>query len=191
MPIYKVVLSGTQYAQLWQNRLWFDVAADAEPLAVADTFDTHWVDTIRQTYTFNHKFVNINVTKMTGGAPLSASKPISKTGAQGESNQQITFAVWVLKFITGLGGRKFRGRMYGPSVMAGHYNQGAVDGSGIAFWAATLASLNTKFTGGSPTSGMNLIIRGEGGEPHDTHVTAIALRGVIGVQRRRNIGVGA
>lgn len=191
MPtIYRVVLSGQCYAALQQNRLHFQSEQQLTEQEVANTINTFWVENIRQPLTNQTQFLNINVTNLSVPLAGAFSLPIQKTGAQGGNEQMIPFVCWKLRFLTGLAGRKFRGRCYLGPIQAGFTSFGLVNGAGINHWNATLAELRLKFVT-QVSSGLRLLIRGEGANPHDTPVTDIQLSTQVGVQRRRNIGVGA
>jgi hypothetical protein len=190
MAIYRVVLSGTCYAALQQNRLHFRSEAPTTEQAVANTINAHWVENIRQPLTNQTQFLNIAVTNLSSPQAGAFSLPIQKTGAQGGNEQMIPFVCWKLRFLTGLAGRKFRGRCYLGPIQGGFTSFGLVNGAGINHWNATLIALRTKFVTAVET-GLSLVIHGDGPQPHDTTVTDIQLSTQVGVQRRRNIGVGA
>lgn len=190
MPIYRVVVSGLCYAALQQNRLHFNSNVAVTEQEVANIINAHWIENIRQPLTNQTQFLNIAVTNLSNPLAGAFSLPIQKTGAQGGNEQMISFVCWKLRFLTGLAGRKFRGRCYVGPIQAGFTSFGVVNGAGIAHWNATLIALRTKFVTAVET-GLNLIIRGDGPNPHNTPVTDIQLSTQVGVQRRRNIGVGA
>ncbi|HKY46332.1 MAG TPA: hypothetical protein VJM50_24780 [Pyrinomonadaceae bacterium] len=190
MPIYRCVISALVYAQLHQNRIYVRSIDALTEQQVANHIDASWVENIRQPLTNQTQFMNIAVTKVSDPALGAFSKPIQKFGAQGGNEQMIPFVCWKLRFLTGLAGRKFRGRCYVGPIQAGFTSFGVVNGAGIAHWNATLAALRANFIGSNPATGLNLIIHGEQ-EAHDTTVTDIQLSTQVGVQRRRNIGVGS
>lgn len=190
MPIYKVVLSGTCYAALQQNTLHFQSQTNQTEQDVATAINTHWVENVRQPLTNQTQFLNISVTKLDVPLAGAFSLPIQKTGAQGGNEQMIPFVCWKIRKLTGLAGRKFRGRFYVGPIQGGFTSFGLVNGAGIAHWNLTLIALRTKFVTAVET-GLQLIIRGDGPNPHNTPVTDLQLSTQVGVQRRRNIGVGA
>ena len=102
----------------------------------------------------------------------------------------IPFVCWKIRLTTGLAGRKFRGRFYVGPIQAGFTSFGLINGAGVAHWNATLIQLRLKFVTAVET-GLSLIVRGDPANPHNTIVTDIQLSTQVGVQRRRNIGVGA
>lgn len=189
MAIFRVLISGTCYAQLNQNRFYCrsDVENDS-PFDIAQIVKANWINQVRVPLTNQTIFQSIQVTKLGGLTLESHTEPISITGAQGGNDQMVPFTCWVLKFETGLGGRKFRGRCYLGPVQAGFFTFGVLNGQGILHWNETLLNLNAAWT--NDDSRLRMVIHGEG-EAHDTSVIQISLRSTMGVQRRRNIGVGA
>ena len=96
-----------------------------------------------------------------------------------------------MQFQTGLAGRKFRGRYYIAAYRQGATQFGQFTANEMTQWQTQMDLLKSAYTGpNGGTTGLGLLIRGEK-VIHNTPVTAIGMRPILGVQRRRNVGVGA
>jgi hypothetical protein len=191
MPIMRCVISMRFFGQLNQNVLHLNTAeTGATEEQVADYIDSFWVDQIKIGCNSSLLFFNIGVKNVSSGGAAQFDKIISKTGSQSAESQTCAFAAWVLKFGTGLAGRKFRGRAYIPGYRFGDQQFGQITAGGLALWNPILTQLRLKFTQGGGGAHY-LVIRGSGGEPHDTAVQTIQIRNTMGSMRTRNIGVGA
>jgi hypothetical protein len=189
MPIWKAVISGTFYGQLWQNRIYVKNIDDKTEELVAFAVRDFWVQKIRATQIADVFYTNIQVTRVSQLQPLAFTLATPLQGAQAPNTGLMPYSCWVVQLRTGLAGKKFRGRVYVPVPMPGHTFLGQITAAGLAFWNQTLLDLNA-FWVDQTIEGYKLVIHGEL-EAHDTEVTHIQLRPSTGVQRRRNIGVGA
>lgn len=191
MAIFRAVISMRFFGQLNQNVLHLNDGENAFTVEqVADYVDTNWVDQVKIGCNSSLLFFQISVKNLSTPNLASFDKIINKTGSQSAESQTCCFAAWVLKFSTGLAGRKFRGRAYIPGYRFGDQQFGVITAGGLALWNPILTQLRSKFTV-SGGGNMWLVIRGAGGEPHDTGVTNIQIRNTMGSMRTRNIGVGA
>lgn len=191
MSIHRVVVSGTMYAQLWQCRFYvnnIDGALSDEE--ICGYFDTHWVENMRPPTINDVKFNSISSAAVGPPAGAGFTLPLAKAGGGFSSNQVPTFMAWVFQLRTAFAGRKFRGRWYMPGVTLGLWTEGRINAAGLANWNQPLINLNNAFIQGNQNGQLNLVVHGEP-EAHDTPVTAIQIRSILGVQRRRNIGVGS
>lgn len=189
--IHRVVVSGTIYSQLWQNRFYIKNGNEGPGITdeeICNHFLVNWVEWVRKPLINDVKFLSIESKAIGSGAGFTL--PIAKAGGQLVDNQSITFMAGVLRFQTALAGRKHRGRCYIPGVSLGQWTNGQINANGIAAWTETLAKLNERFVEGGEFADIWLVIHGET-ESHDTTVTRVFLRPILGCQRRRNIGVGS
>lgn len=190
MRTYKIVFSGLLLAQLWQNRIWMLAEDTTDPEEVANQLDQGWVNHLLLLQHAGCDWLNINVTEFHEGPPNGFSKAISKHGTQSPEANAYSFTCGLIRFNTGLAGRKYRGRYYLPGFRQGATVAGRFQQSELDLWAQQLALISTNFIGPDTASGMRLIIRGEGANHHDTPVTNMQMTPIIRLQRRRNIGVG-
>lgn len=191
MPVVKIVISGTLYGQLVQNRLHMIGESFQNVAEVAAHIKNSWLNTVKLWQTSSLRYTSIAVSELTEGVTQQHVEVINVLGGQSPENQSTSFACAVLKFQTGLAGRKFRGRYYAAAPRMGATEFGQFHVDEFNRWKVQIDILKGLFTGPEGGStGLGLIIRGSA-PFHDTRVTDIALRPTLGVQRRRNIGVGA
>ena len=191
MPTDKIVISGTLYGQLIQNRLYMRSEEFQEPDEVAAHIRNTWVNTVKFLQHSGLRYTQIQVTRIDEGPNLQATLLLNVTGGQSQETQETSFAAGVLQFKTGLAGRQFRGRYYLAAIRMGATQFGQFTESEFNLWTTQINILKGAFIGPQGGStGLQLIIR-HSGQIADTPVTDIGLRPTLGVQRRRNIGVGA
>jgi hypothetical protein len=189
MSIWKVTVSMTFMGQLNQNRLYVnDQAENGTGDAVCAYIRDHWVNNVKFAMNAGVVFTQVDAVRVGASGDQATLLLLNTHGSQSEETQTCPFAAWVLQFRTGISGRKFRGRAYIPGYRFGDQQFGRITAGGVTIWSSVLLALNEDLTdhGGS---NMNLVIHGEH-ESHDTPVTSIQLRPIMGSMRRRNIGVG-
>ena len=189
MSIFRVTISMSFMGQLNQNRLYVnDNTENGTASNVCNYMRDNWIANIKIPMNAGVRFLSIDATRV-GGTGDQFTLLIPNTfGQQSQETQTTPFAAWVLQFRTGLAGRKFRGRAYIPGYRFGDQQNGQITSGGVTIWNLALGPLNAAFTehGGS---NMFLVIHGAT-ESHDTPVTSIQVRSIMGSMRRRNIGVG-
>lgn len=191
MPIDRVVISGRLYNQLVQNRIYVQCEQFQEVDEVAAHIWNSWINTLRQQQTQSLRYSEVVVTRIEPPSNTSFSDVRSVLGFHQEEPQALSFGAGVIRFQTGLAGRQNRGRYYAAGYRQGATFLGQFTADELTQWKAKTDLLQEFYTGPSGGStGLNLLIRHEkaGGF---TAVTSIAMRPIIGVVRRRNIGVGA
>lgn len=191
MSIKLVTLSMRQYGQLNQNRLYFSVPdGGLDEAQLAAHIRDNWITHYKVMMVNDVQFFNVNVRSVGQGQNLSFDLPVAVNGQQTPEPQRAPFASWVILLNTGLAGRKFRGRIYAPGMRQGDFQLGVITAGGVQLAELALTQLNLNFTSVATNPAATLVIHGEGGEPHDTAVSHMSVRSTMGVQRRRNIGVG-
>jgi len=191
MPIDKVVITGTLFNQLIQNRIYVQSETFQEVDEVAAHIWNSWITAIRQLQHAGLRYSNVQVTRIDPPGGLSFTETRSVFGAQAEETQGLSFSCGVIRFQTGLAGRQNRGRYYVAGYRQGATHLGQFDASELTLWAQQTALLENAYTGpNGGSTGLGLLIRHQstGGF---AAVTNIAMRPILGVQRRRNVGVGA
>lgn len=188
MARFEVLISGTMYGQLFQNKLCVDSGdVGQSPQEVALNMEAFWVNVIKQPLPNNVVFRTIFVQNLENNIENHTRILSDIHGSQLGDDQLFTFVSWKLLFKTGVAGKKFRGRSYIPGVLKGFHTNGMLNAAGVQQWAQVLQDINNQFTSGQGV--LRLCIRGDSVE-HFTPVISIQLSNVPGVQRRRNIGVG-
>jgi hypothetical protein len=192
MPIDKVVISARLFNQLVQNRIYVQSEEFQEVEEVAAHIWNSWITTIKFLQHNGLQYDSVTVTRVAGGPPQSFTELRGGIfGGQAQETQGVSFGAAVLQFQTGLAGRQFRGRYYVAAYRQGATQFGQFVASEAALWQTQLDILKAAYTGPTGGStGLGLLIHGEK-VIHNTPVTSIGLRPILGVQRRRNVGVGA
>lgn len=191
MWINKVVISATNFGQLVQNRIYVRSEEFQEVDEIAAHIWNSWINTIRVMQHSGLLYFSVEVSRNREGTSQKFTELRSVTGAQSQETQGVSFSAAVLQFQTGLAGRKFHGRYYVAAHRQGTTHLGMIDPSEMTIWRTQLDILQNAYCGADGGStGLGLVIHGEG-QAHDTPVTSIGCRPILGVQRRRNIGVGA
>jgi len=188
----KAVISQTLFGQLVQNRLWFNVQDDSRTVdQVCAVVWNSWVNTVKVFQHSGLRYTSVQVTVVDEAINDSFTELRNLTGNQAEETQGFSFAAGVLRFQTGKAGRQFHGRYYIAGIRQGGTQFGQFKADEAANWQGQINILQNLFcaTGDTP-SGLQLVIRGEH-VIHNTPVKTIGLNPTIGVQRRRNLGVGA
>lgn len=191
MALYRVVINQSLYGQLVQNRIYVQSEAFQEPAEVAAHIKNTWVNTVKFLQHNLLQYFSIVVTGLEAGVGQHTELLSQTFGGQAGEGQTTSFHCGVMQFKTGLVGRKFRGRYYIAATRMGGTQLGQFTASEFGLWGQQIAILKDAFTGANGGStGLALMIRGEN-VVHNTLVTDIGLRPTLGIQRRRNIGVGA
>jgi len=191
MPIWRVLISGTIFAQLWQNRIWVQGESFQEAEEICDQIDTGWVNHIKLFQHSGVKYLSISAQSFGEAVNTSFTKSINKTGGQTEETQGLSFSCGLIRFNSALAGRRGRGRYYVAGHRQGATQLGRFVQTELDLWAQQLAIISGNFLGDTPATGINLLIRGEEPNVHNTLVTQMQMTPIIRVQRRRNLGVGA
>lgn len=194
MAIKKVVLSAIYLGQLCQNRMWVNTLDNADDERdVALLFRDFWMPEYRKLCLEDVRWFDISVSSSNNLNPLVHHEPVSIGGGQLTEAVKIPFACGVLQLHTGLAGRRNRGRIYTIGPRGGDFQNGFISPQGVILYQGVANALKEKFANPAIGAGfVQLVIHGEpeSGESHDTPVIDIVAKSTMGVQRRRNVGVG-
>lgn len=189
---FRVTLIGTYVGQTFNNVLNFDnTGAVMTAAQVADELIAFWVAQVRAQQTNNTIYTGVRVQPMEAGNPASVFKPVVLAGLKTTFSGNMPFICGVLKIGTAFGGKQGRGRIYVPGLMG----LGVTDG---LFTLAALTTindqivlpLNAQFNGLTGTSALRLGVMGKAVSSPFHVMTNLSIRSVLGIQRRRQIGVG-
>jgi len=193
MALLKTTTSATLFGQLCQNVMYFNYSSPGptylEDMAVG--ISTGFINAIKGYVIDQVLWNSVVVTDISAGSGgPTYTLPIAIAGTGGGDNRAPLNVAFVLRFQSGLSGRKNRGRIFIPGISANWLSTGFVDAARLAAWATPLANLTTNFI----TSGSNpykLVIHGrtDSGSTF-VPVTSITLRQFPGSMRRRMVGVG-
>jgi hypothetical protein len=192
MAIHRVDLLQNYRGRIVQNVFYLDNPDGAQTQqAMAAAIQADWIPALRGAQFTQHQYFQVVITRAEGNPPLEQFVQAMNIVGTGSSITAHGVLSFVLGFKTGLAGRKNRGRYYIAGCVSGFYDASTeiLSGAGTTFFTNACATLTTKFAGNNPTSGFRLQIRHRADNTF-TPVTNVQFRSILGVQRRRNVGVG-
>lgn len=196
--LFTVVNSGRMYGQLVQNVMHFNKGDGVWPtdaVTLSTAIRDKWLGGttgIRLQESTDVLWNEVRVYK-TGDSmltPVTLTVSIQGTDSNG-ATQIMSFTSYILRIRAETGGRHGRGRVYIPAARFGHFINGQLSAAAISAWAPILIGLNADWVGSSPGSGFNIVIAKGTNQVDFFTANALTLSPTAGVQRRRNIGVGA
>ena len=190
MTIYRVVLDHTMYNQQLQNVLHFTHASsDPQTMELlADDVVVNWIGHIRVNMSACIQWNRIRV-QMLESQFATFEKIINIKGVFGDDFELNSFACFILRLRTATIGRNGRGRQYLSGVLKGWTDKGFVISDVINAWNVQLEGIMEAY-GANGTSDFDLVVCNKTAPFSAKTVTNIQLAPTLGVQRRRNIGVG-
>lgn len=190
--IHRITVIGTYFGQTFNNVVNMqETTGLLTPEEVADEFDTEWVFEMNRMVSQNVKWTGIRVQPLTAGPPAPFNKTVAYQGQQSPAGTEFTFVAGVIKIFTAIGGRHGRGRVYIPGVGNNTTEQGVLRPDVLNLWKLTIIDpFVQKFNAANGTSPLSLGVMGKSPSSPWHPMTSLQMRGLIGVQRRRNIGIG-
>lgn len=193
MAFYRCTFTGLIQGQTVQNVIHMQPNETTGPIAgVADNLQTNWINVIRLNLSNSLTWINIMVQDVSTSPPAQAfNKAISIAGNIGGNSPFWTPACILVSLKTANAGRAGRGRIYVPGMKS--------DGISINLLSATYrdqlqVNINTLLSYYQQTGGGGVlawcIAPRVNGSANLKYVTSATVRTIIGVQRRRNFGVG-
>lgn len=193
MADYRVTVSGTNAGQLVQHVFHIQDPDGATGLeGTALDLSTNWVNrhTLRQGPQV--RYTNILVQSATDPLVSPFSLTIDRQGQWSASDRVPPFTALVIKKTTLTGGRHGRGRIFFPGVAPDSFQDGIFTPGYILQWQENFTTPVMARYGPAGSSPLKLMLRAN--LPDGAifvPVTTLQVRPILGVQRRRNIGVGA
>lgn len=188
--IFRCTTVATMYNQQCQN-VFHLLGPTSDPLdaqAIADDLAVNWVGQIRQRQTSAVRYVAISVRLLESQFPPHV-KTVSILGSQQFDDELHTYDAFVLRLRSAEIGRRGRGRLYIPGVMKGWTTNGLVDDDVIVAWNNNIANLMGSYGPNGSTPYRLTIVPNKA--PFSTReVVAMQVAPTLGLQRRRNIGIG-
>lgn len=191
MSINRVTLSCLVDGQVNQNVMHFNNPSGSIPIStVAVDMRDIWLPQIVPFQRNDTFWYDIEVREVPGiNVPYHLTIAVFGTGSASQE-KDVPFVGRVLWFQTATAGKKGRGRYYIPGTTCESWDRGKVKAVSITAGLTLCANLVSAFTGGSPSSGLNLGICPRSNPSNFKPVTSIVQRVNLGVQRRRGLGVG-
>lgn len=188
--IFRVTTIAGMYGQQIQNvfHLTGPSADPAELSAIADSIAATWLFTLKGGVTASLVWNSVKVRLLESQFPPFV-KTINVPGAFGNDDQVSTVLAFIMRLRTSEIGRHGRGRLYIAGVLKGWTTNGLVTDAIITAWNNRFATLMGAYGPGGSTNYRLVLCPSK--PPFATRaVTSIQLAPTLGVQRRRNIGIG-
>lgn len=188
--IYRVTLDSTMYGQQLQNVLHFShPSSDPATLqTLADEIAASWIGEIRFEHSASVKYTRIRVL-MLESQFAAHEKTVNINGSWGGDDGIHTFTCFIIRLRTATIGRRGRGRQYISGVLKGWTVNGFVHPDNINSWNNRFQNIMAVFgPGGSSLARLGVCNHRAPFVFHE--VTSLQIAPTLGVQRRRNIGVG-
>lgn len=192
MSLHRVKLSALIYGQTHQNVLHFanpDGALTDQEIALL--IRDNWINNVKSEVTDDLIWNQISV-KNLGSQVAEYSLTIAIPGGQGTSIKEAPTLCFVLQLKTALAGRHGHGRVYQSGVHPTRQLSGIITNEQLILWTNKLTLVKAALCTPNPTTGLTMVVNRQGNvlESGGTPVTDIVVRSSLGVQRRRNYGVG-
>lgn len=190
--LWRVISSSELLGQHFQN-VWHFTSEDGvlDETGVKDAVIPGMVTRLR-----NHQNANLIYSTMSVQQLLPTLQPasvFSMAGAHGSLDGQMYHpSVCVLFSIrTGTGGRKGHGRWYMPGLHFDHVENGVLRADIWALFQGDATFITNSYDGGTFASNLRMVVVTRENVADYRPMTTVVVRQVLGIQRRRNIGVGA
>ncbi|HEY9758858.1 MAG TPA: hypothetical protein V6C97_27060 [Oculatellaceae cyanobacterium] len=188
--IFRVTTISRMYGQEIQN-VFHLLGPSADPLemsAIADHVAANWIVQIKNRQSAAVVYSTVKVRLLESQFPPFV-KTINIPGAWNFDDEISTVLSFILRLRSNEIGKRGRGRMYIAGVLKGWTTNGLVDSDIIVSWNSTIANLMGVYGPGG--SGNYRLTICPSKAPFSTReVTSMQVAPTLGVQRRRNIGIG-
>jgi len=194
MGIYRVVMNSILFGQTCQNVAhfqkagsWTTALADALNVEIRDFFLNNIKNQTSSSTLWNSILCYDAESALTPNRTLL----VNIVGSQGSFATQVApFSCVIFRLRTAQAGPAGRGRLYLPGCAPSQFVSGVMNAGSIASWQTILNTLGPRYTGASPTSGYHLVVLARANPSGYKDVITLEVGSIMGVQRRRNIGVG-
>lgn len=192
MAHYRVTVTGFLFGQTCQNVIHLEDPDGAVGLATTCTLiRDNWVNKHTINQGNNVRYTNILASDADNPAVAPFSLTIDRSGQGLSAERCPSFACFVMKLLTAVGGRHGRGRVFFPGPAPDNFQFGVLTSGFITQWNDNVITPIMAAFGPSGSTALRLCVRARMPDgPDYNRVVSCQLRPVLGVQRRRNIGVG-
>lgn len=191
MAVWRVTLSCSVDGQVCQNVLHLTASDGILPNTVTDIMRDQWLPQIRPFQHTGARWFDIEARRVDpiGLAPFHQT--IVQFGS-GDTEREADnpCLARVLQFKTAVAGRHGRGRIYIPGTTQASWDKGFVKTASLTAGQPLVNSLMNSFCNPNPPFGLRLVLSRRSNPSQTINVDTIVQAPRIGVQRRRNIGVG-
>lgn len=193
MSIVRVTFSGVCLGQTMQNVVHFINPDGSMTLpAVCNEMLTYWIQPMVNCHTSSFSWTNIRAEDITSATPAQpATLAIAAAGVGTPTTTHVCLA-FIFKWQTGVGGRRGRGRIFVPAPRADWVANSVPTQAGLNYMISNVIFPILQRFGSNPagTSVLTLCVTPRNLSTPPLGVENIAISPKMGVQRRRNIGVG-
>lgn len=191
MSVTRVTISGVCLGQTMQNVIHFLNPDDSVSLpAVCVDIRDNWLNSMSNCSTSSFAYTLVKAETVGTSTPPSPATLAVAVGGVGTPTTNHVVLCFIFKLRTQIGGRRGRGRIYVMAPRADWIANSVPTGAGSAFMTGTvIPALMARYG----PSGVSPLILGVASREDPTDckpIESIAVASYMGVQRRRNIGVG-
>lgn len=191
--IDRVICTGRIFSQRCQNVLHFDRAnSNWTEVEYVNNILSDWLLFIRQLQNNNFQWtqisVQLGVSEVNPGVPLVFDISNQLGGLSGKPAP--SFVAGILSLRTGFAGRSGRGRIYLPGIHDDSIANGQLEAGALQAFVNNCNTLKLRWCSGG-SKPVRLVVWSRNRDDGPREVVNILPRQVFGIQRRRNIGVGA
>lgn len=193
MAVYRAYLYGSIAGQMTCNvmHFWKGDAVSADHALLATKINEGWAAFCGFNVLSAQSWNRVHIIRLDSSPHVAADYPFSRTGSWATTTEYSPVMCFVLQFKTSFFGRHGMGKYYQSGVQFNWMNVGNWNATTQTRLNNLCTTLKGIWTGASPSSTFNLVVCPRN-DPTGFHfVTDIVCRPMAGVQRRRNIGVGA
>jgi hypothetical protein len=191
MSIHRLIFTGTFLGQKCQNVLHVSNPDGAlSNLAIRDEMLANFIPRLRNVQNNQASWVQLSVQRV--GLTPGIAEIFPLTGQVGSlaGNGASPFVAGVFSIRTGTPGRHGHGRFYLFGVHGASISNGAFESGAFASYQTQALNIEGRFKEGG-TGPLDLGVAPRGNEDNFIPMTALIVRSIFGVQRRRNFGVGS
>lgn len=191
MANFRVTVTGKLLGQLLQN-VFFLAGGEGQwtHQSVKDYIVQWYVGTLRPVQQSGFTWEIVDVRNDGPGPQPVSSFTIGPLAGTGTGNGIANPMAFIIQKRTGLTGRHNRGRIYMPGPLANHTSNGVINSAGVTAFNNVLAALNANFATAASQSHLRMVLCSTVQNATPPEVTHFLLAPTMGVQRRRNVGVG-
>ena len=190
MSIWRVTLTGTMYNQKMQNVLHFDNPENIYGITTMRNYMVNdWILMLRTIQNVNFTWTSLQLAELKSNPEPPYVEALSGMPGGLSGPGAPPFVCGVFSIRTSTGGRRGRGRFYMGGVHQESILNGQLHPNALIAYSDVANQLKIRFCTGGSTD-FRLQVAERVALPDGIPSTNIVARGVLGVQRRRNINVG-
>lgn len=201
VTVAQVVVDGLLFGQQTNNVFHFgtNIAPTPDPMDLLSNLETHirtlWRPATGSDWTVSRLTFRIIYPALLDEVERIPNPAIAATGLPAIPGTNAA----IVALRTGLGGRTHKGRFFGPAVIGNDVQNGKFTDTGLAKWQAVADDLVVRYKEGGTEGNWVMVVlsrknaNAPGGNigAASQPITVAVARRIIGVLRRRKVGVGS